>query len=331
MHWNKPKGKVRPYGIFGRKRLLLAAVCGCFVMRIGYSQPPGLTQPAQRQDTTAWNRYFETWESAAPNDAQLWIDRFNHFFNLSRNSVLLLRGALDSLRLPGETEERFILTDTTGSEVGSLSEQVRFDEALFARAIAAIDRGIALHPDRIDMLLGRAAAFMYAERYEAMVETLCRIIDRSEENSGEWIGTDDRTRLSVSSSELIADYLQKYVEHLFHAAKFETGDPATEALGRLAEREVKNNPADPVALNNLAVWYYAQGMTDDALVHFIRASQADPSDEVLIYNIGYLYTARNDSKNARNWWKKLLDSPDENSRSAATELLRKLDESESNE
>lgn len=331
MHWNKPMEKAHHGGISGRRRLLLAAACVCFVIRTGYSQPPELTRPAQRQDTTAWNRYFEAWESAAADDAQLWIDRFNHFFNLSRNSIVLLRSARDTLRLPGETDERFILTDSTGSEAGSLSEQIRYDEALFTRAIAAIDRGIALHPDRIDMRLGRAAAFMLAERYEAMAATLCRIIDRSEANGGEWIGTDDRTRLSVPSSELIADYLQEYVEHLFHAAAFVTGDPATEALGRLAGCEAAYAPANPIALNNLAVWYYAQGMTDDALVYFIRASQADPSDEVLIYNIGYLYAARNDSKNARKWLEKLLDSPDENSRSAANELLRKLDASASNE
>ena len=101
---------------------------------------------------------------------------------------------------------------------------------------------------------------------------------------------------------------------------------ATDALGRLARCEAEYCPESAVALNNLGAWHYGAGRVDEALDCFVRASAADPSDGVLIYNIGYLYLQRGEREKARTWWSRLLDSSDESERQRAAELLRGLDE-----
>lgn len=288
------------------------------------AQPEGLRPPTDERDTVAWNGYFSAWERSAPADAQLWIDRFNYDFNRSRHEEIVLRGAQDSLRAAGESSERLILTDSAGNEAGSLGWRIVFDEELFTRAIAAIDRGIALHPDRLDMYLGRAAAFAYAERYGRMTDALCALVARAAENGGRWIAPDGRTVRQVAAQELIADYLQDYVNTLFDAAPTADGE-ADDALGRLARCEAEYCPESVVALNNLGAWHYGAGRIDEALDCFVRASAVDPSDGTMLYNIGYLYLRRGDKESARTWWRRLLDSPDVDERRRAEELLREVD------
>lgn len=287
------------------------------------AQPEGLRPPADDCDTVAWNGYFSAWEASAPADAQLWIDRFNYDFNRSRRTEIVLRGVRDTLRGAGESSQRLILTDSAGNEAGTIGQRVVFDERLFARAIAAIDRGVALHPDRLDMYLGRAAAFAYAERYGAMADALCALVARAAANGGRWIAEDGRTVRPVAPQELVADYLQDYVNTLFDVASPD-GSEAAAALGRLARCEAEYCPASVVALNNLGVWHYDAGRIDEALDCFVRASEADPSDSVLIYNIGYLCLQRGDREGARMWWTRLLDASDEAERQRAAQLLREL-------
>lgn len=302
--------------------LLIGTIaCGQYAL---HAQPRGLTPP-QSSDTTAWNNYFAAWEAASPKDARLWIDRFNHLFNRSRHSVMVLRTAGDTEPQPGESPDRLILQDSTGAEAGSLSERVEYDESLLARAVEAIDHGIALHPDRLDMRLGRAAAFMHAGKYDRMVESLCVLTDRAEQNNGQWTGADGTTAQTVTPKELIADYLQDYANTLFDALSSEPDDPASAALGRLAEREAAYCSESPVALNNVAVWHYTAGRPEEGLRWFIRASEADPDDALIILNIGRLYASLGDAEQARTWWTKLLKFPDKTYREQAGGLLKQLD------
>lgn len=311
----------------GRKNgfllLLVGAAVACGQQTL-HARPPGIDPPTDR-DTTAWNTYFAAWEAADPEDAQLWIDRFNHLFNRSRHSVMVLRTAGETEPRPGEFPERLILQDSTGAGAGSLSERIEYDESLLARAAEAIDRGIALHPDRLDMRLGRAAAFRLAGKYDRMVESLCLLTDRAEQNKGRWIGADGSTAQTVTPKELIADYLQDYVGSLFDARTSEPDDPASAALGRLAEREAAYCPESPVALNNAAVWHYTEGCPEEALRWFIRASETAPEDALAILNIGHLYASLGNAEQARIWWTKLLEFPDETYRRQAGELLERLD------
>jgi len=305
-------------------RAALGAVLALGAPAFAAAQPAGLRPPADDRDTVAWNGYFSAWEALAPADAQLWIDRFNYELNRSRRAELVLRGAHGSARMAGEGSERLVLTDSVGSEAGSIGQRIVFDERLFARSIAAIDRGIALHPDRLDMYLGRAAAFAYAERYGAMTDALCALVARAAANDGRWLAADGLTEQRVAPQELIAGYLQDYVDTLFDAASADGGE-AGDALGRLARCEADYCPASAVALNNLGAWHYGAGRIDEALDCFVRASAADPSDGVLLYNIGYLYRQRGDLARARTWWTRLLDAPDAGMRQRAAELLRELD------
>lgn len=279
--------------------------------------------PPDTADTTERNRSFAAREAEAPTDARLWIDRFNRFFNCARQSVLVLQGADDTGRQPDDSDLALLFRDSTGRQAGTIGQQTVWDEALLQRAFDAIDRGIALHPDRLDMRLGRAAACRYAGRWLPMAETLRALLDRAERNGGEWLSPDDEP-LRIAPETLVADYLQDYFNTLFDNAVSSPRNEAGEALERLVVRETEYCPASAVACNNRAVWNHGSGRADTALEWFVRASEADPDDAMIRYNIGYLHAERGDRENARRWWRPLLDTPDTVYRQAAAEALERL-------
>lgn len=301
--------------------VLLLCAAGPIALR---ARPISPTPPADGADTAAWDLHFAEREAAAPTDAQLWIDRFNYLFNRARRSVIVLRGTDGGARLPGEGDEALLLQDSTGCTAGLLCERTAYDETLLMRSLAAIDRGIALHPDRLDMRLGRAAACRHAERWRQMAETLCALLDRAERNGGAWCAPDG-TALPVPPQELVAEWLQGYVGALFDAASPESRDEAFEALERLVVRETAFCPASAVACNNRAVLCHVAGDTAGALEWLLHASEADPHDAMIRYNIGCLYAAQGDRMQARRWWTALLDSSDGYYRAAAAEALEELD------
>lgn len=282
-------------------------------------RPETLAPPADSEDAAAWEHYFAAWEAADATDAQLWIDRFNHYFNRSRNAVLILDD-----RTTANDGEALILSDSTGTAVGRIAQQTTYDAPLFGRALEAIDCGIACHPDRLDMRLGRAAACRYAEQWEALATTLCRLLDRAEQNEGAWLAPDGSPQ-PIAPATLIADWLQSYVSSLLDASTSDPRNAADIALERIVVRETEYCPTSAVACNNRAVWLSYTGDLDQTLHWLIRASQAAPDDALIVYNIGYLYAMHDKREEARCWWSKLLDSSDEYYRNAAAESLRLLD------
>ncbi len=58
-------------------RSYAAAVALALVCNTAAADRPSV-EPADKADTTAWIRYFDAWESQTPDDAQLWIDKFNY-------------------------------------------------------------------------------------------------------------------------------------------------------------------------------------------------------------------------------------------------------------
>lgn len=308
-------------------RMFLLLSILCCTLHPARARSRGSEPPPSQEDTAAWNRYFAAWEARTPDDPNLWIERFNHDFNRARRSVLVLRGSEETRRLPGESDDPIFLTDPAGNTAGSIGEQIVYDQALLDRAIAAIDCGITLHPDRIDMRLGRAAALLYAGRYGQMAESLCRLIDRARENGGRWLGVDGKNPIVLPPGQLVSEYMQRYAVELFNLLGSASEEEAHGAFGRLGLCEAEYCPTSSVALNNVALWHYTAGRVPEALDYFIRASEAAPEDALLIHNIGQLYLESGDRENARKWWEKLLDAPDEADRTKAREILRELEKS----
>lgn len=75
----------------------------------------------------------------------------------------------------------------------------------------------------------------------------------------------------------------------------------------LAEKVRNVNPSDPYLLANLAGYYIALDLKDEALAVIAEAHEIAPEDAYVTYRAGHIYATLGDSPNARQWLEQALE------------------------
>lgn len=298
--------------------LLAAGLLSCSVIFTTEAEPP--SKPADMEDTAAWSQYFDAWEASSPGDAQLWIDKFNYWFNRAPHEIVMLSPD------KAPTQDHLVLRDENGNDAGSIYSKLVFDEDMLGRAIEAIDRGIRLYPDRLDMRLGRAAAFKFAERYDDMAESLCAAIERCSENSGRWTIDDSSSTYDIDMRSLLENYIQEYVHDTFEIVLTQPDSTAERALVQLLSKEEEACPLSVMVQNNLGTWQYHIGEMDRAIEHFEKAHTIAPDDSYVIFNIAIIYNEKGCKEQAIEWLEKLLSNDDPQTAAEAQQMIDEFKE-----
>ena len=215
------------------------------------AQPEGLRPPTDDCDTMAWNGYFSAWEASAPADAQLWIDRFNYDFNRSRRAEIVPARCRGYVSCGG----RVVRAAHPDRFDGCRDRNHRPAGRLRRAAFRTGDRG---HRSRNRASSRPARHVSGACRGLRLRRTLraddrCALCARRAGGGERWslACAGWPTVEYVEPKQLIAGYLQDYVNRLFEAASSSDGDAAGESLGRLARCEVGIVRRVSWALNNL--------------------------------------------------------------------------------
>lgn len=304
---------------FRLSHLFAASILSCSVAFIAEAAAPP-SKPADMEDTAAWSEYFDAWEASSPGDAQLWIDKFNYWINRAPREVVML--SPDN----APAQDHLVLQDENGNDAGSIYSKLVFDEDMLKRAIDAIDRGIELYPDRLDMRLGRAAAFKFAERYDDMAESLCNTIDRCSENGGRWTLDDSSAIHEIDMQSLLEDCIQDYVHDMYEIVSAQPDSTAERAFVRLLNKEEKACPLSVMVQNNLGIWQYHIGELDRAIEHFEKAHRIVPDDSYVIFNIAILYGDKGCKDQAIEWLEKLLPNDDPQIAADAQQMIDEFKE-----
>jgi len=89
---------------------------------------------------------------------------------------------------------------------------------------------------------------------------------------------------------------------------------------------IKYFPDHKYGYSDNGVIYYQNKDFEHALEYFLKAYNLDPKDELITFNLGFLYKEMNDKKNARTYFKRVLEiSKDEFYTDGAKEQLKILD------
>lgn len=301
-------------------RSYAAAVALALVCNTAAADRPSV-EPADKADTTAWIRYFDAWESQTPDDAQLWIDKFNYWIGRAPEECIVIDG-----NACPKSDQAFELQDENGNAAGALYTTTIFDDRLVDRAVEALDRGLALYPDRFDMHMGRAAAYRFADRPADAANSLRMTLDRCSINGGRWIDGHSGSAISIDMRTLVEEYVQGYVCDMLSDGSDDPEDPGQIALRRLLDREAELLPGSVVVQNNLGVLFCGYGQYDRALEHFVEAHRQTPDDIYAILNIAYVHRLCGHDEEAVGWYSRLLSSDDptaaEQARLAINEIGR---------
>ena len=123
------------------------------------------------------------------------------------------------------------------------------------------------------------------------------------------------------AENIMLDSINDYHAHLLTAQD----TAAKEAEIKLCLAQTKAYPKNIYAYNFLGAAYMQTGQDEKALQAFLDAEKIDPSDGIVLGNIGKWYADHGDTKNAKKYYKKMLKNPDTRVREFARNRLDALD------
>jgi hypothetical protein len=183
-----PSGKVplfrrAPYDILRLKQVLIMVIRASLVLilffvlgNIAYGQNYREQFVKLFSDGDFARQYtlLQSWEKAAPDDPELYVSFFNHYFAKSRRETVSLTTA------PPEGASVAVRKENDDKVVGYLGSNVSFTKADFDAGILYIDRGITKFPDRLDMRFGKTYALGQIGDFERFTDEIVKAIDRSD-------------------------------------------------------------------------------------------------------------------------------------------------------
>lgn len=111
----------------------------------------------QNRDQALQEKILREWKSKSPNDPELYVSTFNFHVNKGRSETL-------ALTTQQQSDETLVLQDSTGATAGFMGTVVNYAPDEVKKAIAAIDKGISLHPKRLGHALRQNLPFKRSQR-----------------------------------------------------------------------------------------------------------------------------------------------------------------------
>lgn len=282
-----------------QKLIFLVLLCALFPLSgSGQDFNGDFAKASEAKDTAAMHKVLTAWEHARPEDPELFTAYFNYYVTLADRSAIALTANTMA------TGESLIFADSLGNPAGSLRQITDYDGALVQKGIAVINRGIALHPNRLDMYFGKIYVLGLVKDWEAFTESVLAVTDRSAVNHNQWLWTNNAEWESGrSGKEKEADFLeclQDYQNTLYRA----NDNALLGNMRRIAEAVLRHYPDDVRSINNIAVSYVVERKYAEALPFLLRAEKYAPEDTVVLSNIAEIYRRLGNKKRGRRLYGK---------------------------
>jgi tetratricopeptide (TPR) repeat protein len=263
-----------------------------------------------KKDTAAQWQLLQNWQQADPTDAELFMAYFNYYFRASRQEMVRLSET-------GNHNLSLAITDSTGAQVGYLTDDFDYDSATLDKAFQYIDKGINTYTSRLDMRLGKIYALGQIENYERFTNEIVTAIEMSNYLKCQWTWADNK---KVEDPEkFFLGTVQDYVVQLYNA-----GDEQLDRMRTIAQTVLKYYPKHIESLSNLAITYGLQGDYDKALQSLLQAEKIMPSDVIVLNNIATMYERKGDKLNAIKYFELTAKLGDKEIRNEAVKKLKEL-------
>lgn len=254
---------------------------------------------------------LDVWKLATPEDAEYYVAEFNYHVNLAYNEVM---GILPDL----PQGEAFAITDSTGEVVGYMGSYMSWDSVHTELALQTIRKGIAAHPNRLDMHFGYIHFLGQAKYWEDFAVAIEGVLAQDAVNDHHWSWSDNESFNEPNFPSFFQDY---------QVTLFDEQDPALFPYNiRISNAVLKYYPEDIPSISNLGVIAYYQEDLEGATVHFQRAVDLDPSDMIVVFNLAYMYETLGDVEKAVATYELALASDDLEAREQAKAIIAELKE-----
>ncbi len=217
---------------------------------------------------------LDKWAADYPDDLQQLLARFSFCFTKAQTTNVI---QLAQDRYLGR-EPLIPMTDSLGRKANYFEDNV-YDDEQFGLALEAMDRAIALNPDRLDLRLLRADALIAYEKDspDMALASLKALVDENFQRHPAWT----HESLEKVDDEVFKALMQDYCFTFFRLGT----DPAAEAFKGLTEHMLTRWKDDPMLLDNLgSYWLVSKKDYKKARKYYDQVLKKHPDDITAIRN-----------------------------------------------
>ena len=213
----------------------------------------------------------------------------------------------------------FVLKDPkTGKQVGTLGPDT--DSKLVLKGEALLAQAAEKFPERLDIHVGRMSLCEFADDVSALERAALDLIAHVQKQNGKlvWI---DGAAIEAPLEEKVTDEIHARFRWLFAKEKPEADDAAL----RIAESALGLYPKSIRFLNIAAVCHAYKKEWQQARDIFLKASEVDPDDLIVLINVALASKNMNDTADAKSRFEAIIKkAPKSEQAQQAKEELKKL-------
>lgn len=216
---------------------------------------------------------LDKWEALDASDGRMLEARFNYWFTKSRQSEVTTSKQKKYL---GQ-EPMMVLKDKDSTNI-YYYEEFFFDDKMFGKAMSAIDKACALHPDQIGYRFDKVNALLaYEKGYTEMTEQeLLGIIADDARRTAPW---------KAGDSELLPDEFPNMIQEYCYILYSQGTGTSLDSFKTISERMSKQYPGKlDFACNIGSYWITAHANYKKAIKTFDKVLKVDPKNENALKN-----------------------------------------------
>lgn len=276
------------------KTPIIAALVIFSLNASGQNYEQEFKKAAEKKDTSSQLKILSAWEAASPKDPELFIAYFNYYV---RNSMAQVIG----LENEPNDKNSIVLTDTgTGNPVAYINASVKYHSQTLQKGFDYINRGIALHPARLDMRFGKIYMLGEAENYPGFAKEIVAAIDYGNTINNAWLWKEGKPL--DDAKQFFLGTLQDYITTIYNTED----DKLLPLMRQISEAVIKYNPTHVESLANIALTHLIEGGFAKALPFLLKAEEVAPKDIVVLNNIAEAYKRSGDKENAKVYYRKII-------------------------
>ena len=229
---------------------------------------------------------IDRWAEAYPDDLQQLLARFSFWFNKGQSSSVI--------QLP---QDRYLgrdpilpMTDSLGRK-NNYFEDIVYEDESFGLALEALDKAVALNPQRLDLRLLRIDALTAYEKGspDMALASLKALVDENYKQHPAWT----HESLEKVDDEVFKALIQDYCFTFFRLGT----DSSAEAFKGLSEHMLSYSKDDPLFLDNIgSYWLVSKKDYKKAQKYYDQVLKKHPDDVTAIRNCVLLARSKKDVK-----------------------------------
>lgn len=266
-------------------------------------------------DTLKQFEILEKWSEISPNDAELHVSLFNYYFLKSQKEILVLNSGQ-----PSHDKDVLVLKDSTDMVAGFIGSQINYEQSNLKKAFESIDEGIETYPNRLDMRFGKIYVLGQIKDWSSFTKEIIKTINYSVQNNNSWTWTYNEQK--PGGKDMFLSSLQDYQGQLYNTMN----DQLLINMQKISNAVLKHYPDHVESLANLSIAYLVEEKFNKALVPLLKAEKINPEDIIVLNNIAYAYKESGNKEKAIEYYEKVIEYGDRQSKEQAEIEIKKLNQ-----